>query len=74
MFETTKIDEKEAVYGPFKKPFLLLVSVRLNTNTCLFWGATVAQWIHSRLPSCRPGFESKAHHLHFYQFKFEFKL
>ena len=35
--------------------------------------AAVAQWIHLRLPSCRPGFESQAHHLCFYQFKFEFK-
>ena len=37
-------------------------------------GAAVAQWIHSRLPSCHPGFESQAHHLRFFQFKFEFKL
>ena len=32
-------------------------------------GAAVAQWIHSRLPSCHPGFESQAHHLRFFQFK-----
>ena len=31
----------------------------------------VAQWICLHLPSCRPGFESQAHHLHFYQFEFE---
>ena len=31
----------------------------------------VAQWIHLRLPSCRPGFKSKAYYLCFYQFKFE---
>ena len=31
-------------------------------------GATIAQWIRLRLPSCRPGFESQAHHLRFYQF------
>ena len=31
-------------------------------------GAAMAQWIRLRLPSCRPGFESQAHHLHFYQF------
>ena len=29
-------------------------------------GAAVAQWIRSRLPSCRPGFESQAHHLCFF--------
>ena len=34
-------------------------------------GATIAQWIRLRLPSCRPGFESQAHHLSFYQFIFE---
>ena len=34
----------------------------------------VAQWIRLRLPSCRPRFESQAHHLCFFQFKFEFKL
>ena len=32
-------------------------------------GAAVAQWIRMRLPSCRPGFESQAQHLCFYQFK-----
>ena len=39
-----------------------------------FRGAAVAQWIRSCLPSCRPGFDSQAHHLCFFQFKFEFKL
>ena len=37
-------------------------------------GAAVAQWIRLRLPSCRPGFDSQAHHLCFFQFQFEFKL
>ena len=37
-------------------------------------GAAGAQWIRLRLPSCHPGFESQAHHLCFYQYKFEFKL
>ena len=35
------------------------------------WGAAVAQWIHLHLPSCRPRFESQAHYLCFYQFKFK---
>ena len=39
-----------------------------------FEGAAVAQWICPRLQSCRPGFESQAHHQLFYQFKCEFKL
>ena len=26
-------------------------------------GAAIVQWIHLRLPSCCPGFESQAHHL-----------
>ena len=34
-------------------------------------GATIAHWICLHLPSCRPGFESQAHHLCFYQFIFE---
>ena len=29
-------------------------------------GSTIAQWIRLRLPFCHPGFESQAHHLHFY--------
>ena len=27
----------------------------------------MAQWIRLLLPSCRPGFESQAHHLNFYK-------
>ena len=29
------------------------------------WHAAIAQWIHLCLPSCRPGFQSDAHHLRF---------
>ena len=29
-------------------------------------GAAIVQWIHLRLPSCCPGFESLANHLSFY--------
>ena len=58
----------------------------LHPSWCLFcqysrkdvnnesWGTVVAQWIRLRLPSCCPGFESQAHQLRFYQFKFEFTL
>ena len=37
-------------------------------------GCLLAQWIRLHLPSCRPGFKTQQHHLHFYQFKFEFKM
>ena len=37
-------------------------------------GAAIAQWIHLRLPSCCPGFESQAHNLHFYEFIFELRI
>ena len=37
-------------------------------------GAAEAQWICLRLPSFRPEFESHAHHLHFYQFRFDLYL
>ena len=38
---------------------------------CLIWDAALAQWIRLCLPSCRPWFESQAHHLHFYLSIFE---
>ena len=38
---------------------------------CMNWGAAIAQWICRRLPFGCPGFESQAHHLCFYQFKFK---
>ena len=34
------------------------------------WGAATAQWICLRLPSCRLGFESQAHHLRFYHLQY----
>ena len=43
------------------------------TKIGFFRGAAIAQWIRLYLPSCHPGFESQAHHLRFYQFKFERK-
>ena len=47
----------------------LLQSPTWNANS--LWGATIAQWICLHLPSCRPGFESQAHHLCLNQFIFE---
>ena len=40
---------------------------RPNSQTCMY----LAQWIRLRLPTCRPGFESQAHHLHFFLFQLE---
>ena len=37
-----------------------------NANMLVSWGATIAQWIRLRLPSCRPGFKSQARHLCFF--------
>ena len=37
-------------------------------------GAALAQWIRLRLPHCRPGFKSQAHHLPFYQIIFKLLL
>ena len=42
--------EKEARNVPFKK---------FMHKPKLGWGATISQWIHLRLPSCRPGFSTK---------------
>ena len=39
-------------------------------KSCAVLGATIAQWIRLRLPSCNPGFQSHAHHQHFYLVKF----
>ena len=34
-------------------------SKNLCINLNIGWGATISQWIHLRLPSCRPGFSTK---------------
>ena len=33
------------------------------------WVAAIAPWFRLHLPSCGPGFESRAHHLCFFQFE-----
>ena len=43
---------------------------KMKMETKILRGAAIAQWIRSRLPSCR-GFESQAHHLRFFQFEFK---
>ena len=47
--------------------------ILLFNKELVLGGAAIAQWIRLRLPSCHPGFESQAHHLHFFQFTL-FKL
>ena len=54
-----------------KQHFLALSSradPKIMQTLLSFRGAAIAQWIRLRLPSCRPGFESQAHHLCFFQF------
>ena len=59
---------------PFQKLFNdFLPLFGRHTKTRLVGAAPIAQWIRPRVPSCRPGFESQAHHLCFFQFKL-FKL
>ena len=67
---------RERIFGCLAIYFFLFPYILkfMCNATILYRGAAVAQWIRSRLPSCRPGFESQAHHLCFFQFKFEFKL
>ena len=47
--------------------FLTLIKSKRLLQTNKQWrrlkGAAITQWIHVRLPSCGPGFESQAHHL-----------
>ena len=38
------------------------------------WFKTSRQWFRLRLTTCRPGFESQAHHLRFYNVKFVLHL
>ena len=59
----------------YKNLFVISATV-VDVIKNAFWGVrtAVAQWIRlAFLPSGR-GFKSQAHHLCFYQFKFELKL
>ena len=54
-------DDEHTAFGPSGKlPIVLCNKVSKG------WGAAIAQWNRLHLTSCRPGFESKAHHLCFY--------
>ena len=65
--QTTKLVRELCLHLPSALTVWRVVTVQTRWSR----GAAVAQWIRSRLPSCRPGFESQAHHLRFYQFKFK---
>ena len=43
----------------------------MNSKRLQQRGAAIAQWVWLHLPSCCPEFESQAHHLCFYQAKFD---
>ena len=60
----TYLEEGNAMSGRF--PIQIIKASKLH-----YRGAAIAQWIHLRLPSCCPWFESQAHHLCFYQIIFE---
>ena len=60
-FNQFKLPEKYLIVDSTNQTiFTHLVSNQIS-KTC-----AIAQWIHLRLPSCRPGFESQANHLSFY--------
>ena len=50
-----------SVFKQYERHHLLI-----QTTTLTYWDAAIAQWIHLRLPSCHPWFESQAHPLRFY--------
>ena len=54
LFSRNRQASKRASYNGHEK---------LVFNNFLILGAAIAQWIRLCLPSCGPGFESKAHHL-----------
>ena len=50
-----------------KLDHLMQHTVMDHVTFFICWGATIAQWIRLRLPSCSPWFESQACHLSFYK-------
>ena len=54
-----------ATIGPKRA---LIWGSAFEANSELVGGTAIAQWIRLWLQSCRPGFESQAHQLHFIQF------
>ena len=60
-------------YGAIKEIFFIFICVDISTlfeqtANKITGGAAIAQWIRLRLPSCRPGFKSQAHHLCFFNY------
>ena len=52
--------------GTIEVHSLVLIRFQSLYPTLFLSGAAIAQWINLTLPSCRPGFESQAHHLCFH--------
>ena len=49
-------------------PNLIHHAVVIAGLQTMIWTAAIAPWLRLRLPSCGPRFESRAHHLCFFQF------
>ena len=43
--------------------YLIKVVQAIYTSIFLLWATAIAPWLHLRLPTCGPRFESQAHHL-----------
>ena len=68
--------EKKIIHNIQDKILKQTFSAYLDTfylprNYTMRWSTTIAQLIHLHLPTCRPGFESQAHHLRFNHVIFE---
>ena len=63
--EKTKINKKMPGMAHFNKKVWKISGEHKNMSSK---GAAIALCFRLRLPSCGPGFESQAHHLHFFQF------
>ena len=66
-FVTVELTERPKVVVTTAYVYSYDVTI-LEDKLMLTRDAALAQWIRLRIPSCRPGFESQAHHQHFYQF------
>ena len=73
VFTFVEINSEKVIYVVLKNKHKELCTGTQHFLTSQMWvlWASIVHWICLRLPSCCPGFESQAHHLHFYQFIFE---
>ena len=64
-FYNTAPPSTSALTGRLLMSYAMPQKSNVNTTS---WLAAIAPWFCLRLPSCGPDFESKAHHLCFFQF------